>query len=107
MKKRALVGNASDVEQVKEAAKRERIARANDKEDLRFILNSPQGRRFFWRHLTVCGIYKISADQSGSWTYYNEGKRRIALELMQEIVRDCPDLYLLMVKECQIGELNV
>lgn len=94
-----LVQNVSDEVQIKNAKYKEKILADNELNDLKFILATEQGRRFIWAVLSDCGIYTESADNSGSWTYYKEGKRSIGLKLLSKIMATDPDSYLRMIKE--------
>lgn len=96
---KAQVKNAADSEQVKDAQDKLQRVREREIEDVRFILNDKRGRRFLWRQLEECGVFRSSANNSGSWTYFNEGQRNIGLKLLTEITDASPDAYLLMLKE--------
>jgi hypothetical protein len=92
-----LVRNASDEEQVKEAADAEKRARRRELEDVKFILTHPQGRRFIWRYLALCD--RTSADNSGSWTYFKEGERNIANMIKADVIQADPQALLKMMME--------
>jgi hypothetical protein len=94
-----MVKNASDESQVKYAQVKEKLAADKQHNDIKFILATEQGRRFLWELLSSCGVYRQSADHSGSWTYFNEGKRSIGLEVLTQITAADPDSYLKMIKE--------
>ena len=94
-----LVKNATDEGQIKNAQIKEKLASEKKLNDLRFLLSTEQGRRFIWDLLSNCGIYKESADASGSWTYYKEGRRSIGLSVLAQVVEADPDSYLKMMKE--------
>lgn len=97
--KKAFVKNASSEKQVKEAAAREELMEFKAENCLRFVLSQKEGRKFYWELLAVCGLYAQSADNSGSWTYFNEGKRSIGLKLLADVMSLDSDLYSQMVKE--------
>lgn len=101
MSKRALVGNAADEEQVKDAG--EKIARGRERElnDLRAVLSTVQGRRFVWRYLEACGISNSSFDQNPHRTYFLEGQRNIGLKLQADVAEAEPAAYLTMMKEAK------
>lgn len=103
---KALVGNAADPKQVKAAARKERIIENEELRDIRFILKSKEGRRFLWRYLSKCGIFKQSFT-GNSETFFNEGKRAIGLMLLTEITEASPDAYVLMMKESEKGDYSV
>lgn len=99
-----LVRNASDEGQIKHAKQREKKQRDVELDDVRFILATPQGRRVLWKYMSLCD--RISASDSGSWTYFKEGERNVALRIKTDVVEASPDALLLMMKENK-GEVNV
>lgn len=96
--KKAYVKNASDEKQVKEAKRKEKDVRAQELEDIKFVLSSPQGRRFYWRYLSKCGMFTTSFT-GNSGTYFKEGERNVGLRLYADMMAASPDSYLLMIKE--------
>ena len=95
---KAFVENASDEAQVREANKKEKFGRKEELSDVYFILSTVQGRRFFWRYLSACGIFRTSFT-GNSETYFLEGKRSTGLMLLADINEADPDSYLKMIKE--------
>lgn len=94
-----MVRNLGDATQVKEAKAKEKRGRDLQLSDLKFALSTKPGRRLVWRMLCKCGIYEQSAADSGSWTYFNEGRRSVGLFLIAEIMEVEPESYVLMMKE--------
>lgn len=99
MTEKVVVKNAADEQQVKEASLKVRRGRQQELLDLMFILSDKRGRRFFWRYLTKCGVFRTSADNSGSWTYFNEGRRDIGLQMLADVDEASPESYALMLRE--------
>ena len=98
------VKNAADEGQVKESEGKAKRSREGELEDVRVLLNQPAGRRFFWRYLSI--LDRISAHQSGSWTYFNEGERNIVLKMKADIVAASPKMYVQMMEENSKGEME-
>lgn len=92
--------NAADKGQVKEQENKERRGRERELGDIRWILSSPQGRRFFWRYLGECGVFKTSFTGS-SQTFFNEGQRNVGLMLLADLNEAQPDAYVTMMKEAK------
>lgn len=67
--------------------------RKQDEEDLRAVLHSPAGRRFFHRLVVQSGMYGSSYAESPTATAFNEGRRSIGIALMVEAKRIAPELY--------------
>lgn len=93
--------NVSDKDQIDKASKKLKTVRDQQVEDIRFLLGTPQGRRFFWRYLDECGVFKTSFT-GNSQTFFLEGSRNIGLKLLSDINESAPESYLLMQKEAKI-----
>lgn len=99
--------NAADEAQVQESARDAKLRREQEANDLAAVLNIPEGRRYLWRLLEFCGVYKTSFTGS-SETFFLEGQRNVGLRVVNEITTTHPEAYLLMMKENRKGdELNV
>lgn len=90
-----LVKNASNEDQINSAKTKVKLGRDRELDDLRFILSTDQGRRFVWKMLSRCGVFKISFTGS-SQTFFNEGERSIGLYLLNEVMDADPDSYVKM-----------
>lgn len=91
--------NAANEKQVAKAKKKEEIELVFQENSIRYVLASKEGRKFYWDLMCDCGIFTISAHASGSWTYYNEGKRSVGLKLLSKINDLDPKVYAQMVDE--------
>lgn len=100
MKKDALVKNCADPDQVREADKQFKNQRDQDLEDVRFILDSKQGRRFLWRLLTHCKTFESIWEPSAK-IHYNAGVQNVGHFLMAEVVAANDDALLQMMKEAK------
>lgn len=90
--------DAGDEGQVKKKKTKTQIHKEQDIEDLKGILDSAGGRRFLWKLLEECGVYKISFT-GNSHTFFNEGKRQIGLRLIEDIFDASPSAYTEMRSE--------
>lgn len=95
-----LVKNAGDAGQVKKAGDKEAARRQIEKSDLMWILADPRGRRFIWRLISRCGVFK-SSFTGNSTTFFNEGTRDVGLWATAEVVEVRPEAYLEMMVESQ------
>ena len=98
MNERAYTKNAADEDQVKDAGNKAKRGREREIDDVRYVLNSVQGRRFMWRYLSLCNLWETSFT-GNSTTFFKEGERNIGLRLMSDINDSSPEAYLAMVKE--------
>lgn len=94
-----LVTNAADKRQVKEARKRETRSRDRELEDIRAVLKTREGRRFYWRLMERCRAFSSVFDASGSKVYYNAGQQDIGHFLIAEMSEVDPNILVLMMKE--------
>lgn len=90
--------NAADEAQVEERGKKKESERDQQLNDLRHILASPQGRRFYWRKLSDCGVFKTSFT-GNSTTFFNEGMRNVGLGMMTDLMDADPQAYITMMNE--------
>ena len=77
------------------------LRRLRDIEDLTKLMDTAHGRRFMWRLLGQCGVFRLSYSGELASTSFNEGQRNIGLGLFAEIMAHCPHLYLLMAEEAK------
>ena len=47
----------------------------------RTVMNSSDGKQVLWDILSVCGVFNLSMT-GNSWTYFNEGQRKVGLYIM-------------------------
>ncbi len=98
-KKTVSVKNASDSQQIKRATRDEKELRRREREDIKFLLSDGRSRRFLWKQLCKCGIYKTSFGEGNDTTNYYEGQRSIGLELLSEILDVDPEGYTKLIEE--------
>lgn len=74
--------------------------RKRDREDgdLRKVLSLPEGRRLIWKILAEAGVFR-SSFTGNSETFYNEGRRRIGLFILNEIMTVKPEAFTQMQQE--------
>ena len=75
--------------------------RRRDREidDLREVLKRPSGRRFAYKVLSECGVFKASFSQNSLTIAFNEGKRDIGLALLADLNEAEPMAYTQMLQE--------
>ena len=80
-----------DREEILEEAeeKREHL-RQRELADLRKLVASPEGKRFFLRSFDHTGLFRSSYTGNAN-TYFREGRRDVALWLFHEILEAVPD----------------
>src|SRR3990167_60975 len=93
----ALVRNAADPEQVREAGKTQQTKRQGELEDLRAVLATPHGRRLLWRLLSHCGAFE-SVWHPSALIHYNAGKQDVGHFLIGEITEAQPQALVEMIQ---------
>jgi len=85
-----------DQKRIQQLQKQERDRELND---LRYVVKNPGGRRFLWRLLSACGVYRSSIAGTPEATYTNEGKRLIGLAILNDLNAALPTALLQMQQE--------
>ena len=89
-----------DIEAKNKESKRE-FQRRRDREivDLRSVLKSSEGRRFVWKMLSECGVFRASFSLNAMQTAFAEGRRDIGIMLVKELDEADPGAYAQMQRE--------
>lgn len=90
--------DVGDEEIVKDKTSKRKSKRDQELEDFKLILSTHGGRSFIWRLLGKCGVYKNSFT-GNSTTFFNEGKRNIGLQLLDEVFEADPNAFTKMQNE--------
>jgi len=91
--------DVGDVKQVRKRRTKAKIRRDNELEDIRVILNTPQGRRFLWRVISECGIFQTSSHASPHGMAIKSGGKDKGLWLLSEINEADKNGYLKLIQE--------
>lgn len=79
-----------------------RIAAEVLREDMRWFMDSPRGRRLMWGWLAECGISRISfAGENPLTMAFNEGQRNIGLVLQTMVLEHAPEQWEPMSREAR------
>jgi hypothetical protein len=71
---------------------RQRRERQQQLSDIKAILATPEGTRFYKRALDKCGTFRLSFT-GNSKTFFNEGQRNIGNFLLAEMMEACPEKF--------------
>ena len=91
--------DAGNPEHVAQQGKTRKALRDQELDDLKFVLETRQGRRALWRILEQFGIHRNSFNGDPGWSAFNEGKRNAALWIEAEILKADENSLLMMMKE--------
>lgn len=67
----------------------------NTREAFKEVLSTERGQQVIWGILMSCNIY-ASTFSPNSWQAFNEGRRSIGLELIEQIVASSPEAWVNM-----------
>lgn len=84
-------------------AKQQLLAQ-REKDDIKFVMDSEQGRRVVWGLLEKGQVFGTCFNVDPNITAFNEGQRNLALVLFQRVMKHCPDKYLKMAAEASEQE---
>lgn len=76
-----------------------RREREKDLGDIRKVLSEPEGRRFYWRVLSKCGVFHSSWTGDTNQTLVNEGKRAVGIVFLDDLLEASPSTFAQMQRE--------
>lgn len=83
----------------KETLKEYTRRRDREIDDLKVVLKKPEGRRFVYKMLSECGVFKASFSINSMQTAFQEGRRDIGLALLKSLDEAEPQAYSQMLTE--------
>lgn len=94
------LNDVQDQEQQSEEAHKKAVERQKrDDQDIENVMNTLSGRRFVWKQLQETRVFQSSFTGDNNNTNFNEGQRNAGLRVFSNIMRVCPDMWLVMAKE--------
>ena len=87
-----------------ENAARQRDMEKREIDDIKFVMDSEQGRRVVWSMLEKGQVFGACFNIDPHVTAFNEGQRNLALMLFQRVMAHCPNQYLKMADEASEQE---
>lgn len=96
---------AEQAEAADSKALKDRMAAESEASDIRWLMESEQGRRIVWRLLNRTGVFRSSFSSDALAMAFAEGNRNTGLQLLAQVHELCPDLYPEMVREA--NERNI
>jgi hypothetical protein len=96
--------NAGDAQQVAKAQSKAKIREHLKKSGLRKLMSDPESRVWMWDLLILCGFSRSSFSHDALTMAFNEGMRQVGLQLVAEINRLDPNLYVKMALENTVRE---
>lgn len=92
----------------KDIRKAEKIAKEIDRKRVDFVvaaMSTVQGRAWFHDLLVRCAIFDGTFTGDSHLEAFTKGQRNIGLMIYNDIVANCPDYFVTMMKEANIQEI--
>ena len=97
--------NASERKDIRRA---EKLAAEHERARIEFVvaaMATSQGRAWFHNLLSVCSIFDGSFTGDALVEAFTKGQRNIGLMVYNDIVTNCPDSFVAMMREANIQEV--
>ncbi len=91
--------DASERRHVKALARAAKLAARNRQEFLGHVMSLRNGREWLHDLLVFCNVFSISHTGNALNTAFNEGHRDVGLYILADIMKFCPDNYVVMMRE--------
>lgn len=96
--------NASERKDIRRA---EKLAAETERKRIEFVvaaMDTPQGRAWFHDFLSRCHVFADPFTGEALFEAYSKGERNIGLAVYLDIVTNCPDAFVQMMREASIQE---
>lgn len=67
--------------------------------DIKWVVSTPQGRRFYWRLMAEAGTFKDKFVESTNYAYYLKGRKGLGLDLFHDLLSANPNSFQQMQQE--------
>lgn len=94
----ALLYEPEDILVIDHADKR-RLEKEEHDSDIRWLMSTKKGRRFVWRTLDQCGVFRMSFNTDALLMAFAEGNRNFGNQLLEAVISTVPDMYSVMIQE--------
>lgn len=94
--------NASNTKDIREAEKRVRREETARRDFIIAAMTTIPGRAFFYDLVASCSPFAEAPTFSPNHDYFTAGQRSVGLRLTADIVTNCPDQYITMIREANV-----
>src|SRR5512143_2239033 len=91
--------NTADRKEIRKAEKAAKIAERQRRDVISGLMSSNPGRAWMLEILERCHLFQTSFDTNAAITAFREGERNIGAQFLSDIMRACPDQFMLMMRE--------
>ena len=75
------------------------VERRNKERDIIAVMGTEEGRRFVWKLLSKTGLFHSKFIEKSLFMYWIAGRRDLGLEIFNELITACPELFWKMQAE--------
>jgi hypothetical protein len=90
-----------DQSKEKEKKKREELRRNRELSDIRKVLSTAEGRRWYWRVMSTAGAFHTPFTGDNNLTNHNCGKQIVGFFLLDELLEATPATLVQMQREAK------
>lgn len=98
--------DASNRKDIRRAEKQAKLEEQQRQEIVTNLMSTTPGRAYVLEQLERAHLFTTSFNVDPTLMAFNEGERNAGLQLLNDIMRACPDNYVLMMKERNEKELT-
>lgn len=91
--------DASNRKDIREAEKRAHLAERSRVEFIQSAMAGAPGRVWFYQLLSACHLFSDPFSGDALREAYTKGERNVGLMIFADILENCPDQYILMMRE--------
>jgi hypothetical protein len=93
------MNDRTDPQVIKEGKKELKLRMAQEREDIQYVMKSPQGRRVMWRILEQSKMLATDLFAGDERTNVNIGRRDMGVWLYTEIMQHAPEKFITILQE--------
>lgn len=91
--------NAADRKDIRKAEKEAALREQERIEGLAYLTSTRSGRAWLWALLAKCGVFSQTFNGEALTSAFNEGRRTVGLDLLNELLGALPETFLQMTRE--------
>lgn len=98
--------DASNRKDIRRAEKAARVQDSDRRGFVRASMSSTSGRSWFYQLLASCHLFHVLPPTNPLNREFEQGERNIGIQIYNDVLAFCPDLYLLMLHEAHTRDLS-
>ena len=91
----------------KMAREQEDFLKRRWEKDMRYVLRDTRGQRVIWEILSRCGLYQSTYTGKGEDAIYEQARRRVAIDLLNDVINVDKDAFAKMMRANELKHTGV